>query len=314
MQDTKHHRLLILGSGPAGCTAAIYAARANLSPTIITGMEQGGQLTKTSMIENWPGEINGISGTELMEKMLNHAKRFDSNVIFDSIKSVDFINQKPFRLIGENAAYSADAVIIATGAEAKYLGIPSEQKYIGRGVSACAVCDGFFYKNAKVVVVGGGNTAIEDALYLAKIAAEVVLVHRRDTFRAEPILVDQLLKTKNIQVGWDSVVDEVLGDDKGVTGVRLKNIKTNQTNETAARGIFIAIGHKPNTEIFQNQLEMQNGYIKTRGGNEGGATETSIPGIFAAGDAADQIYRQAITSAGTGCMAALDAKKFLTQI
>lgn len=313
MNKINHHRLLILGSGPAGCTAAIYAARANLNPTIITGLEQGGQLTKTTSIDNWPGENAGIGGIALMEKMLAHAQHFDSKVIFDNIVAVDF-KQRPFYLRGDNDEYSCDALIIATGASAKYLNIPSEQKYIGKGVSACAVCDGFFYRNAKVVVVGGGNTAVEDALYLAKIAQEVTLIHRRDSLRAEPILIEHLNQTPNIHCEWNSVTEEILGNDKGVTGIRIKNITSDATKEIPAQGVFIAIGHQPNTIIFQGQLEMNNGYIKVACGQNGNATVTSIPGIFAAGDVADSIYRQAITSAGTGCMAALDAKKFLDNL
>lgn len=305
-----HHRLIILGSGPAGCTAAIYAARANLAPAIVTGLEQGGQLTKTHQIDNWPGEVNGIGGVELMEKMLNHTQRFDSKVIFDNIIAAD-LKQKPFLLQGENENYSCDALIIATGASAKYLGLSTEKQFIGKGVSACAVCDGFFYKGTEVAVVGGGNTALEDALYLAKIATKVYLVHRRDTFRAEPFLVEQAKNTPNIVFELNQTPEEILGDEKGVTAICSKNVLTGELKKIEVKGIFVAVGYKPNTDIFIDQLEMQNGSIIVTSGIQGNATATSIPGVFAAGDVADTNYRQAITSAGTGCMAALDAKKFL---
>lgn len=308
-----HHRLIILGSGPAGCTAAIYAARANLSPAIITGLEQGGQLTKTHQIDNWPGEVNGIGGVELMGKMLDHVQRFDSKVIFDNIISAN-LKQQPFYLQGENDTYTCDALIIATGASAKYLNIPSEKKFIGKGVSACAVCDGFFYKGAEVAVIGGGNSAIEDALYLAKIASKVTLIHRRDSFRAEPFLLNQLKYYSNINLELNQIPHEILGDAKGVTGIQLKHVQTGAFKEIAVKGIFIAIGHKPNIEIFVDQLEMDENSIKVKSGISGNATATNIPGVFAAGDVADTFYRQAITSAGTGCMAALDAKKYLDHL
>lgn len=310
---TTHHKLLILGSGPAGYTAAIYAARANLNPVIITGMEQGGQLTKTHLIENWPGEAQGISGIDLMQKMLNQAERFDSKIVFDHIVSSE-LNKKPFYLKGENDEYTCDALIIATGASAKYLGLPSEEKFMGKGVSACAVCDGYFYKNTKVAVIGGSNTAVEDALYLAKIAKEVTLIHRRDSLRAEDILVKQLMaetKTGNIKIVWNSNVQEILGDDSGVTGIRIKNTLDNSLTDLDVKGIFIAVGHQPNSNAFKNQLEMDNDYIKIKSGSNGNFTATNIPGIFAAGDVADQVYRQAVTASAMGCMAALDVKKYL---
>ena len=309
-----HHKLIILGSGPAGYTAAIYAARANLNPVLITGNEQGGQLLKTNSIENWPGDVHGVSGFELMERMKNQAERFDTKLIFDHITSVD-LQQRPFKLQGENDSYSCDALIIATGASAKYLGLPSEQKYMGKGVSACAVCDGYFFKNAKVAVVGGSNTAVEDALYLSKIAKEVTLIHRRNNLRAEDILIKNIMeqtKTGNIKIEWSHEVDEILGDDNGVTGIKIKNVLDNTSKTLEVQGIFIAIGHNPNSAIFTNQLEMDNGYIKIMRGSNSNFTATNIPGVFAAGDIADQIYRQAITAAGMGCMAALDAKKFLS--
>lgn len=315
MSDTTHHQLLILGSGPAGYTAAIYAARANLKPVLITGLEQGGQLTTTTEVDNWPGEAQGIQGPELMDKMLAQAKRFDTEIIFDQIVSVD-LAQKPFRLEGDSASYSCDALLICTGASARYLGLASEEAFKGRGVSACATCDGFFYRNQKVAVIGGGNTAVEEALYLSNIASEVVLVHRRDELRAEAILIDQLMaKTTenggNITVEWDSVLDEVLGDDAGVTGMRIKNVKDDSTKEIDLMGVFIAIGHSPNTGIFAGQLDMAGGYLHVKGGLEGDATQTSKAGVFAAGDVMDHVYRQAVTSAGTGCMAALDAERYL---
>lgn len=313
MSETKHCRLLILGSGPAGYTAAIYAARANLDPVMITGMEQGGQLTTTTEVDNWPGDHEGVQGPDLMERMLKHAERFNTEVIFDHIHTAE-LGQKPFRLIGDQAAYTCDALIIATGASAQYLGLESEEEFKGRGVSACATCDGFFYRNQKVAVIGGGSTAVEEALYLSNIAAEVTVVHRRDAFRSEKILSDQLIqkaKTGNVTIEWDHVLDEVLGDKTGVTGMRIKNVKDGSTKELELQGIFIAIGHKPNTDIFAEQLEMQHGYLQVTGGIEGNATQTSIKGIFAAGDVMDHVYKQAITSAGTGCMAALDAERYL---
>jgi thioredoxin reductase (NADPH) len=315
MSDTAHHRLFILGSGPAGYTAAIYAARANLNPVLITGLAQGGQLTTTTHVDNWPGEATGIQGPELMDKMLAQAKRFDTEIIFDQIVSVD-LAQQPFRLEGDSTSYSCDALLICTGASARYLGLASEEAFKGRGVSACATCDGFFYRNQKVAVIGGGNTAVEEALYLSNIASEVVLVHRRDELRAEAILIDQLMaKTTenggNITVKWDSVLDEVLGDDAGVTGIRIKNVKDDSTKKIDLMGVFIAIGHSPNTGIFADQLDMVGGYLQVKGGLEGDATQTSKAGVFAAGDVMDHVYRQAVTSAGTGCMAALDAERYL---
>ncbi|AKH19807.1 thioredoxin-disulfide reductase [Sedimenticola thiotaurini] len=313
MSDTKHCRLLILGSGPAGYTAAVYAARANLNPVLVTGMEQGGQLTTTTEVDNWPGDFAGVQGPELMDRMLKHAERFDTEIIFDHIKSAD-LSERPFRLTGDQGSYTCDALIIATGASAQYLGLESEENFKGRGVSACATCDGFFYKNQKVAVIGGGNTAVEEALYLSNIASEVVVVHRRDKFRSEKILSDQLIQkaeTGNVTIKWNHVLDEVLGDQSGVTGMRIKNVQDGSTEEIDLMGVFIAIGHKPNTDLFEGQLEMQHGYITVTGGVEGNATQTSIEGVFAAGDVADHIYRQAITSAGTGCMAALDAERYL---
>ncbi len=312
MSDTKHSRLLILGSGPAGYTAAIYAARANLKPVLVTGLEQGGQLMTTTDVDNWPGDVEGLQGPGLMERMQKHAERFNTEIVFDHIHTAD-LKSRPFKLTGDSGTYTCDALIIATGASAKYLGIPSEEKFKGRGVSGCATCDGFFYKGADVAVIGGGNTAVEEALYLSHIAKSVTVVHRRDKFRAEAILVDQLMeKTRsgNVRVEWNSQVDEILGDGAGVTGVRIKN-GADKTKEFAVKGVFIAIGHAPNTGIFTGQLEMNGGYIKTRGGNEGNATATSVPGVFAAGDVQDHVYRQAVTSAGTGCMAALDAERYL---
>jgi thioredoxin reductase (NADPH) len=313
MTTTTHHRLIILGSGPAGYSAAVYAARANLKPVLITGKEPGGQLTTTTDVDNWPGDVEGLQGPVLMERMKSHAERFDTEIIFDHIKSIDF-SKKPFTLQGE-ATYTCDAVIIATGASAQYLGMPSEKAFMGKGVSACATCDGFFYRGKKVAVIGGGNTAVEEALYLANIASQVTVIHRRDKFRSEKILSDKLAKKAvegNVKIEWDSVMDEVLGDNSGVTGVRIKNVKTDQTQTLDVEGVFIAIGHKPNTDIFIGKLDMgDNGYIKVRGGLDGNATATSVPGVFAAGDVADHVYRQAITSAGSGCMAALDADKYL---
>lgn len=311
--NTRHCRLLILGSGPAGYTAAVYAARANLNPVLITGMEQGGQLTTTTDVDNWPGDNDGVQGPELMERMKKHAERFDTEVIFDHIKSVE-LQQRPFKLTGQGTEYTCDALIICTGASAMYLGLESEEAFKGKGVSACATCDGFFYRNQKVAVIGGGNTAVEEALYLSNIAAEVVLVHRRDELRAEKILQDHLFekeKNGNITIMWNHVLDEVLGDNSGVTGMRIKSTQSDETQDIDLMGVFIAIGHKPNTAMFAEQLDMAGGYIKVNSGLEGNATQTSIPGIFAAGDVMDHVYRQAITSAGTGCMAALDAEKFL---
>ncbi|QIL89180.1 thioredoxin-disulfide reductase [Microbulbifer harenosus] len=309
---SNHHRLIILGSGPAGYTAAIYAARANLKPVVITGMQQGGQLTTTTEVENWPGGVHDLQGPDLMVQMQQHAERFETNILFDHIHEVD-LKQRPFILKG-NETYTCDALIIATGASAQYLGLPSEQTFQGRGVSACATCDGFFYRDQKVVVVGGGNTAVEEALYLSNIASEVILVHRRDTLRAEKILQDRLMEKAqngNITLCWHHTLEEVLGDDAGVTGVRLKNVQDGSTKELDVSGVFIAIGHKPNTDIFEGQLEMNGGYIVVESGLNGNATQTSIPGVFAAGDVSDHIYRQAVTSAGTGCMAALDAERYL---
>lgn len=313
MSDTKHCRLLILGSGPAGYTAAVYAARANLQPVLVTGMEQGGQLTTTTDVDNWPGDFAGVQGPELMDRMLKHAERFDTEVIFDHIHTAE-LTQRPFRLTGDQGSYTCDALIIATGASAQYLGLESEENFKGRGISACATCDGFFYRNQKVAVIGGGNTAVEEALYLSNIASEVVVVHRRDKFRSEKILSDQLIQKAengNVTIEWDHVLDEVLGDQSGVTGMRIKNVKDGSTKEIDLMGIFIAIGHKPNTDLFKGQLEMQHGYLSVTGGLEGNATQTSIEGVFAAGDVADHVYRQAVTSAGSGCMAALDAERYL---
>ncbi len=313
MSTIKHSRLLILGSGPAGYTAAVYAARANLNPVLLTGMQAGGQLTTTTEVENWPGDPHGLTGPALMDRMKAHAETFNTEILFDHIHTVDF-QQRPFILTGDNGQYSCDALIIATGASAKYLGLPSEQTYNGRGVSACATCDGFFYRNLKVAVFGGGNTAVEEALYLANIASEVHLVHRRDTFKAEKILVDRLMAkvaSGNIILHTHRELEEILGDDMGVNGMRLKSTNGQPTEDVAVAGVFIAIGHKPNTDIFAGQLEMNGGYLKVQSGTEGNATQTSIEGVFAAGDVSDHIYRQAITSAGTGCMAALDAERYL---
>jgi thioredoxin reductase (NADPH) len=314
MSSPKHARLLILGSGPAGYTAAVYAARANLKPVLITGLAQGGQLMTTTDVDNWPADAQGVQGPDLMTRFQQHAERFATELIFDHVHSVD-LKTRPFRLHGDHGEYTCDALIIATGASAKYLGLPSEQAYMGKGVSACATCDGFFYKDQDVVVVGGGNTAVEEALYMSNIARNVTVVHRRDKFRAEAILVDRLTaKTKNggnARIVWNNVVDEVVGNESGVTGVRLRDTKTNATRDVAVHGVFVAIGHTPNTQIFEGQLDMAGGYIKVKGGTEGNATETSVPGVYAAGDVADHVYRQAVTSAGTGCMAALDAEVFL---
>ena len=316
MSETKHCRLLILGSGPAGYTAAVYAARAGLDPVLVTGLEQGGQLMTTTDVDNWPGDDAGVMGPDLMERMRKHAERFDTEIIFDHINKVD-LRERPFTLQGDAATYTCDALIIATGASAMYLGLESEEKFKGRGVSACATCDGFFYKNQKVAVIGGGNTAVEEALYLSNIAEHVTVVHRRDKFRSEKILSDKLLgkaQSGNVTVEWDHVLDEVLGDDSGVTGIRIKHVKTGELKELPVHGLFIAIGHKPNTAIFEGQLDMQGGYIRVHSGLDGNATATSAPGVFAAGDVMDHVYRQAVTSAGTGCMAALDAEKFLDDV
>jgi len=315
MSDTLHAKVLILGSGPAGYTAAVYAARANLDPVLITGIAQGGQLMTTTDVDNWPADVHGVQGPELMQRFLEHAERFKTRIVFDHINAVDF-SKRPFTLKGDSGSYTCDALIIATGASARYLGLPSESAFMGRGVSGCATCDGFFYREQEVCVIGGGNTAVEEALYLSNIASKVTLVHRRDKFRSEPILVDKLMEkvaAGKIVLKTFSVLDEVLGDERGVTGVRLKNVQDGHTEEIQLQGCFIAIGHTPNTEIFKGQLEMENGYIITQGGLKGFATQTSIPGVFAAGDVQDHVYRQAITSAGTGCMAALDAQRFLEQ-
>ncbi len=311
-----HHKLIILGSGPAGYTAAIYAARANLNPVIITGMQLGGQLTTTTDVDNWPGEEHGIQGPELMQKLQTQAERFNTQIIYDHIKEVD-LQRRPFTLIGDNDQYQCDALIIATGATAKYLGLPSEEKFMGKGVSACATCDGFFYRGKDVAVVGGGNTAVEEALYLSNIAKSVTLIHRRDELKAEKILINQLMKKSqdgNISFEWFHTLEEVLGDDMGVTGVKIKDVKTNNTKTLKLDGVFIAIGHTPNTSIFNGQLQMHNRYIKVKSGLDGNATETSIEGVYAAGDVMDHVYKQAVTSAGTGCMAALDAEKYLDQL
>ena len=313
MQETKHCRLLILGSGPAGYTAAVYAARANLSPVLITGMEQGGQLTTTTDVDNWPGDNDGVQGPELMDRMKKHAERFDTEIIIDQIVSVDF-SSRPLKLQGDTGSYTADALVISTGASAMYLGLESETAYKGRGISACATCDGFFYRNRRVAVIGGGNTAVEEALYLSNIASEVILVHRRDSLKAEKILQSQLFekeKNGNITIMWDHTLEEVLGDNGGVTGMKVKHTKTDETQDIDVHGIFIAIGHEPNTAIFDGQLDMKGGYITVQSGSAGNATATSVPGVFASGDVMDHIYRQAITSAGTVCMAALDAEKYL---
>ncbi len=313
MSEGKHCRLLILGSGPAGYTAAVYAARANLNPVMVTGLEMGGQLTTTTDVDNWPGDNDGVQGPELMERMRKHAERFGTEVIFDHVKTVE-LGASPFRLTGDSSVYTCDALIIATGASARYLGLPSEEMYKGKGVSACATCDGFFYRNQKVAVIGGGNTAVEEALYLSNIASHVTLVHRRDALRAEKMLQGRLLEkaeSGNVTVEWDHVLDEVLGDPNGVNGIRIKNVKDDSTKELDLMGVFIAIGHTPNTGIFEGQLEMRNGYIRVASGVDGDATATSVPGVFAAGDVMDHVYRQAVTSAGAGCMAALDAEKYL---
>ncbi|HEB58653.1 MAG TPA: thioredoxin-disulfide reductase [Gammaproteobacteria bacterium] len=316
MSETRHCRLLILGSGPAGYTAAIYAARANLNPVLITGMQQGGQLTTTTEVDNWPGDVEGLEGPALMQRMQAHAERFNTEIIFDHINKTD-LSAPPYTLSGDNGVYTCDALIIATGASARYLGLPSEEAFKGRGVSACATCDGFFYRGKPVAVVGGGNTAVEEALYLSNIASHVTVIHRRDRFSSEKILSQQLIEkaeSGNVTIEWNHVLDEVLGDDSGVTGLRIRSTQDDSTKELKVDGVFIAIGHSPNTEIFADQLEMDHGYIKVRSGTEGNATATSKPGIFAAGDVADHIYRQAITSAGSGCMAALDAERYLDNL
>jgi len=320
MSDIKHCRLLILGSGPAGYAAAVYAARANLNPVLVTGLEQGGQLMTTTDVDNWPGDDAGVQGPELMARMQKHAERFDTEIIFDTINKVD-LSQRPFILTGDTGQFSCDALIIATGASAMYLGLPSEEAFKGKGVSGCATCDGFFYKNKPVAVIGGGNTAVEEALYLANIASHVTVIHRRDKFRSEKILSDKLMaksqygsENGNITIEWNHTLDEVLGDDMGVTGLRMKNAKSNDTKDIKLDGVFIAIGHKPNTSLFEGQLKMTNGYIEVQSGSKGNATATSVPGVFASGDVADHIYRQAITSAGTGCMAALDCERYLDEL
>ncbi len=313
---TRHSRLIILGSGPAGYTAAVYAARANLNPVLITGMAQGGQLMTTTDVDNWPADAEGVQGPDLMTRFQQHAERFNTEIIFDHIHTAR-LKEKPFALVGDNGTYTCDALIIATGATAKYLGLPSEEAFSGRGVSACATCDGFFYKGQEVAVIGGGDTAVEEALYLANIAKKVTLVHRRDKFRAEKIMIDKLMdkvKSGHIELELDSTLEEVLGDAKGVTGMRVMNVKSGATRDFALQGVFIAIGHKPNTDIFEGQLEMENGYLITRCGRGGNATQTSLPGVYAAGDVQDPIYKQAVTSAATGCMAALDAEKYLDSL
>ena len=315
MTDPRHAKVLILGSGPAGYTAALYAARANLQPLLITGIAQGGQLMTTTEVDNWPADVAGVQGPDLMQRFLAHAERFKTDIVFDHINAVDF-SKRPFTLTGDSASYTCDALILATGASARYLGLPSEQAFMGRGVSGCATCDGFFYRNETCCVVGGGNTAVEEALYLSNIATKVYLIHRRDKFRAEPIMIDKLMEkvaTGKIELRTFCTLDEVLGDASGVTGVRLKHVTSGASEDLTLKGCFIAIGHSPNTEIFKGQLEMEGGYLITQGGNQGFATQTSVPGIFAAGDVQDHVYRQAITSAGTGCMAALDAQRFLEQ-
>ena len=316
MSEVKHSRLIILGSGPAGYTAAVYAARANLKPVVITGIQPGGQLTTTTEVDNWPGDVHGLTGPALMQRMQEHAERFDTEIVYDHIHTAE-LQSKPFTLKGDSGTYTCDALIIATGASAQYLGLPSEEAFAGKGVSACATCDGFFYRNQVVCVVGGGNTAVEEALYLSNIASKVTLVHRRDKFKAERILVDKIhekVAAGKIVLELDSTLDEVLGDATGVTGMRIKRVKTGETKDIALKGVFIAIGHKPNTDIFEGQLEMEGGYIVTKGGRHGNATATSVPGVFAAGDVQDHIYRQAVTSAGTGCMAALDAERYLDSL
>lgn len=316
MSEPKHSKLLILGSGPAGYAAAVYAARANLKPVLVTGIQMGGQLTTTTEVDNWPGDADGVMGPELMARMQRHAERFETEIVFDHIHTAD-LSQRPLTLTGDSGVYTCDALIVATGASARYLGLPSEDAFKGRGVSACATCDGFFYKGKHVAVIGGGNTAVEEALYLSNIAAKVTVVHRRDKFRSEKILADKLqerAQNGNVSIEWNSVLDEVLGDDMGVTGMRIKNVQDGSTKDIALEGVFIAIGHSPNSEIFNDQLEMRNGYIVVKSGIEGNATATNVEGVFAAGDVSDSIYRQAVTSAGSGCMAALDAEKYLDNL
>ena len=316
MSDERHCRLLILGSGPAGYTAAVYGARANLSPVLITGIEQGGQLMTTTDVDNWPGDVEGLQGPALMERMRQHAERFDTDVVFDHINEID-VGKSPMRLVGDSGIYTCDALIVATGASARYLGLPSEEAFKGKGVSACATCDGFFYRGQKVAVIGGGNTAVEEALYLSNLASEVTLVHRRDALRAEKMLQQKLFDKAehgNVRLAWNNVLDEVLGDDSGVTGIRIKRTNGEGDEELDVAGVFIAIGHTPNTQLFEGQLDMKDGYIRVRGGSDGDATATSAPGVFAAGDVMDHVYRQAVTSAGTGCMAALDAEKYLDDL
>ncbi len=316
MSEVKHARLLILGSGPAGYTAAVYAARANLNPVLITGIQMGGQLTTTTDVDNWPGDVEGLQGPDLMERMRQHAQRFGTEILFDHIHTVE-LGQTPFRLVGDSGVYTCEALIIATGASARYLGLKSEENFKGKGVSACATCDGFFYRGQDVAVIGGGNTAVEEALYLSNIASKVTLVHRRDSLRAEKILQDKLFEKQaqgKIAIEWNQMLDEVLGDNSGVNGLRLRHVQSGETQQLNVLGVFIAIGHIPNTELFEGQLEMSGGYIRVRGGAEGNATATSVPGVFAAGDVMDHVYRQAITSAGSGCMAALDAERFLDQV
>ena len=310
MAKNRHIRLLILGSGPAGYTAALYAARANLSPVLISGMQPGGQLTTTTDVDNWPGDVQGLQGQDLMDRMLSHVQRFDTEVISDHINTAN-LSTKKLELTGDEGTYTCNALIIATGASAKYLGLPSEEKYKGKGVSACATCDGFFYRDSNVAVIGGGNTAVEEALYLSNIVKKVTIVHRRDKFRAEKMLIDRLLTKKNVEIQWDHTLNEIIGNNDGVTGIEIKNAKNKETKKLMLEGVFIAIGHQPNTGIFEGQLSMKNGYIITKSGLEGAATSTSVPGVFAAGDVSDHIYRQAITSAGNGCMAALDAEAYL---
>ena len=310
MAKNRHIRLLILGSGPAGYTAALYAARANLSPVLISGIQPGGQLTTTTDVDNWPGDVQGLQGQDLMDRMLSHVQRFDTEVISDHINTAN-LSTKKLELIGDEGTYTCNALIIATGASAKYLGLPSEEKYKGKGVSACATCDGFFYRNSNVAVIGGGNTAVEEALYLSNIVKKVTIVHRRDKFRAEKMLIDRLLTKKNVEIQWNHTLNEIIGNNDGVTGIEIKNAKNKETKKLMLEGVFIAIGHQPNTGIFEGQLSMKNGYIITKSGLEGAATSTSVPGVFAAGDVSDHIYRQAITSAGNGCMAALDAEAYL---
>ncbi|WP_175691520.1 thioredoxin-disulfide reductase [Burkholderia anthina] len=316
MSTPKHAKVLILGSGPAGYTAAVYAARANLSPVLITGIAQGGQLMTTTDVENWPADAKGVQGPELMARFQEHAERFNTEIVFDHIHTAK-LHETPIRLIGDSGEYTCDSLIIATGASAQYLGLPSEEAFMGKGVSACATCDGFFYRNQEVAVIGGGNTAVEEALYLTGIAKKVTVIHRRDKFRAEPILIDRLLEKEKegvVDIKWDHVLDEVTGEASGVTGLRIKNVKTGEKQDLTVQGVFVAIGHKPNTDLFQGQLEMKDGYILTKSGLQGNATSTSVPGVFAAGDVQDNVYRQAITSAGTGCMAALDAQRYLESL